>query len=270
MSVEVSSLIGRSYYFFSNMSSWIRLAVVALGFTLTACVTETNDPLAQNRDPDKAAKTYVEAGMLYMQKQRMTDAHRTLKRAHEIAPDSPVVNNAYALFFSMEGEPKQAEKHFKRALKSDPDFSQARNNYAAYLFEHERYDEAVEQLLVVTKDYRYIKRFTAFENLGICYLKLGDKEKAKAAFNRALQLNPKLPNALLEMSQLSMEQGNNQLAYRYLTHYESFVKPSPKQLWLGIQLQRKLGDKDKLASYELALKNLFPGSKEYKAFKASL
>lgn len=245
------------------IAAWISLLMVG-------CVTETNDPLAKNRDPKKASEAYVEAGIRYMQKRQMGDAHRTLKRAYEISPDSASVNNAYALFYNMEGEPEQAEKHFKMALSFDPDFSQARNNYAAHLFERGRYNEAVEQLEMVVKDYRYSRRYTAFENLGVCYLKLDDKEKAKAAFNRALQLNPKMPISLLEMAEISMEEGNNLMAKRYLTHYESFAQSSARQLWLGIRLQRILGDKNKLASYELALKNLFPGSKEYKEYKASL
>ncbi len=238
-------------------------------FVLAGCVTETNDRLAQNRDPEKAARTYVEAGMLYMQRNQMANANRTLKRAQELAPEDPSVNNALALFFNVEDEGEQAEKYFKKALFHDPGFSQARNNYAAFLFERGRYDEAINQLELVTKDYRYPRRFTAFENLGVCYLRIDQPEQAKSAFNRALQLNPSLPTSLLEMAELHFNEGDNALAARYLKKYESVAQPSPRQLWLGIRLQRELGDKNKLASYELALKNMFPGSDEYQAYLAS-
>jgi type IV pilus assembly protein PilF len=246
------------------------LVSIVFGHLIAGCVTETNDPLAQNRDPSKAAKTYVEAGTLYMQQRQMDNAARTLKRAEALAPNDPGVNNALALFYSIEGEDEQVERYFKKALSIDPEFSQARNNYAAYLFQKQRYDKAVEHLERVVKDYRYQRRYTAYENLGICYLKLGDKDGAKEAFGRALQLNPNMPNSLIEMGVLSMDEGNNLLAAKYLKKYESISQPSPKQLWLGIRLQRILGDKNKLSSYELALKNLFPGSDEYQAYKASL
>lgn len=236
---------------------------------LIGCVTETNDPLAQNRDPAKAVRIYVEAGTRYLQSRQMDNANRTLHRAYDIAPNDPSVNNALALFYQMEGEDSQAEKYFEKALSNDPGFSQAHNNYAAYLYEKGRYDAAIAHLEKVVKDYQYPRRFTAFENLGICYLKKNDRESAVTAFNRALQMNPNLPVSLLEMASISLEDGNNLLAARYLNKYESIAQPSPRQLWLGIRLQRILGDKDKQASYELALKNLFPGSDEYKAFKAS-
>ncbi len=237
---------------------------------LAGCVTETNDPLAQNRDPEKAARAYVEAATMYMQRGKMDHANRTLTRAQEIAPDDPAVNNALALFYSIEGNDEQIEKHFKMALSEDPDFSPARNNYAAYLYEQGHYEHAIEQLERVTKDYRYPRRFKAYENLGICYLRVGNKDAAKESFNRALQLNSDLPVSLLEMAELSLSEGDNRMAARYLRKYESISQPSPRQLWIGIRLQRELGDKDKLASYELALKNMFPGSDEYKAYKASL
>lgn len=54
-----------------------------------------------------------------------------------------------------------------------------------------------------------------------------------------------------------------------IDRYEKMAPSSARQLWLGIRLQRILGDKNKQASYELALRNLFPGSPEYKAYKAS-
>lgn len=241
-----------------------------LGQGLLGCVTETNNPLAQNRDPEKAVRIYVEAGTRYLQSNKMENASRALHRAYEIAPDDPTVNNALALFYNAEGEDAQAVRHFEKAIAQDPGFSQARNNYAAYLYEHKQYDAAIKQLEMVTKDYKYSRRYTAYENLGICYLQRDDKQSAAAAFNRALQLNPNLPTSLLEMAELSLEEGNNLMVSRYLTKYEAIAQPSPKQLWLGIRLQRILGDKNKLASYELALKKLFPGSDEYKTYKASL
>ncbi len=243
--------------------------VLALGLALAGCVTESNNRLEQNRDPQKALKAYVEAGMMYMQRNQMDNANRTLMRAYEINPSDPSVNNALALFFSIEGDHAQTEKHFKKALAEDPDFSQARNNYAAYLFKRGEYAEATEHLERVAKDYRYEKRFTALENLGLCYLKAGEKEKAVSAFNRALKLNPNMPTSILELAQLKFEAGENASALEYLTRYEKMSKPGPKQLWLGIRLQSILGDQNKVASYALQLKNMFPGSPEYQAYKAS-
>lgn len=244
-------------------------ACLFLGALLQGCVTVTNDSLAQNRDPEKATRIYVEAGMRYLQARNMASANRTLKRAEELSPDDPAVNNALALFYGVEGDDDLAEKHFKRAIAADAEFSQARNNYAVFLYEHERYRDAADQLEKVVKDYLYPKRYAAFENLGLCYLKLEQWDEARQAFNRALQIDPKLPGPLLALAEIYLVQDDAALAAQYLAQHEAMSRPSAAALWTGIRIQRKLGDRDKLASYELALKNMFPKSAEYQAFKDS-
>ena len=52
--------------------------------------------------------------------------------------------------------------------------------------------------------------------------------------------------------------------------FEELSDHTPQSLWLGIRLARALGDKDALASYELTLKKLYPGSRAYTKYKESL
>ncbi|MDX1695944.1 MAG: type IV pilus biogenesis/stability protein PilW [Ketobacteraceae bacterium] len=235
---------------------------------LSACVTvEGPSSLKRNKDPDKAVELYTKLGVKYLQKRDMENASRTLQRAYEIDPDSPLVNNALALFYTVENEPEQVVKHYEAALEEDPGFSVARNNYAAYLYEQGRYQDAIRQLEVAVKDFQYGRRFQSYENLGLCYLELGNKEAAEKAFKRALELNPRLPRSLINMADLSFQQGDYQAAATYLMQLDRLgVKPSARKLWLEIQISRMRGDKNKLASLALALKNLFPMSPEYKAY----
>ena len=244
------------------------LLVVGMALLLSGCVT-VDDPssLKRNKDPEKAVELYTKLGVKYLRKRDMENAIRTLNRAYEINPDSPKVNNAMALFYTVENEPEQVVKYYEAALKHDPDFSAARNNYAAFLFEQQRYADAIKQLKVAIKDYGYPRRFQSFENLGICYLEIGDREAAEKAFMRALQLNPRLPRSLIEMADLSFQQQQYREAQTYLEQLDKIgVKPGARQLWLEIQISRIKGDKNRLASLALALRNLFPQSPEYKAY----
>lgn len=245
---------------------------VVFALLLSGCVTvEDPSSLERNRDPDKAVEVYTKLGVKYLQKRDMENAARTLKRAYDIDPDSAIVNNALALFYTVENEPEQVIKHYEAALKEDPGFSAARNNYGAYLFEQKRFRDAIKQLEIAVKDYRYTRRFQSFENLGVCYLETGDLEQAEKAFKRALQLNPRLPRSMIEMAGLRFARGDYLAAEAYLNQLDKVgVKPSARQLWMEIQISRIKGDKNKLASLELALKNLFPLSAEYKAYLESL
>ncbi|HBF06601.1 MAG TPA: type IV pilus biogenesis/stability protein PilW, partial [Gammaproteobacteria bacterium] len=58
----------------------------------------------------------------------------------------------------------------------------------------------------------------------------------------------------------------HKLAARYLREYSSIARHTPRSLWLGIQIERVNGDADAMASYVLALRNLYPKSPEYRRY----
>lgn len=253
------------------MSRIALLTFALIAVFLSGCVIEsTNDPMAKNKDMDKALRAYVQLGTRYIQDRNMTQADRVLRKAAAIDDDDAGLNNAWGLFYLVEDDKERAEKHFVKAIKEDPELSAAYNNYANLLFSQRRYKEASEQLLVVSKHYRYEKRFQVFETLGKSYIKLDQPDLAEPAFKKALQLYPRLPGSLLALSELYLNKGNYELSKKYLEQYEAVSKPSPEQLWLGIRLQRQLGNADRLASYELALRKLFPGSPEFREYQKTV
>lgn len=238
---------------------------------LSGCVVEpVSDSFTGTKDLDKAHKNYVHMAMVYIQNRDMTQADRTLHRASEINDDDASLHNAWGLFFMVEQDEEKAEEHFQRAISEDPEFSAARNNYGTMLYRQKRYEEAVEQLTVVAKHYRYEMRHQSFETLGQCHLALGQRAEAEKAFVKALQLNPRMPGSLLGMAETHFEKGDFAAANHYLGQYEALGRRTPEQLWLGIRLQRHLGDKDRLASYELSLRKLYPGSGQFKEYEKSL
>lgn len=64
-------------------------------------------------------------------------AQRT-DRALEIAPDNAEALQAIALVYQRQGESDLADQHFQRAIDTAPDFTRARNNYAAFLYQEGR------------------------------------------------------------------------------------------------------------------------------------
>jgi len=79
-----------------------------------------------------------------------------------------------------------------------------------------------------------------------------------------------LAKTLLSLSKLKFEEGSNDVSMELYKRYLSLAKQNSESLWLGIQLERVFGDKNALASYELALRKRFPGSNEFTLFQESL
>ena len=107
----------------------------------------------------------------------------------------------------------------------------------------------------------------AFVNLGLCRLQLEDDTDAQAAFTRALWTDRRNPVALLETGFLRLEAGDTNEAARYHGTYRT-VSPqqSPRGLLLGLEIAAQTGDQDPLGSYELALRDLYPDSAEYRTW----
>lgn len=252
----------------SGINGRLLSAVAVILCLQFGCVTEYSGGTQRTSDPDATLDKRVALARQYIGVGDWENAKRNLELAQEIDPQNAEVFEAFALVYQSTGEFERAELQFEAALKADPKLSRARNNYAAYLYSQGRYTEAEREFRRVTEDTLYSGRPMAFVNLGLCQLQLQDKVGAESAFTRALAMDRGNPVALLEMGFLRLEAGDTGDANRYHGAYKT-VSPqqSPRGLLLGLMIADATGDQDALGSYELALRNLYPDSPEYKVWK---
>lgn len=243
------------------------LLSASLVVCLAGCVTTTTGPQRES-DPKKALETNIQLGIGYIRNGEYDRANEKIAKAIEIDPRSAEAYNAYGLLLEVQGEAALAEKNFLRSLSLDPKFTQGRNNYGAFLFGQNRFEEAIVQLKIASEDVLYRARGGVFENLGVCYLKVGDETNAMAALNRAISLNPRQPRALLELAALEYQQQHFVEANQHFKRHLEVSSQSARSLWLGIRLARIFQRSDEEASFALMLKNIFPASEEYKQYLA--
>ena len=247
------------------------IALIAVLMLLAGCITTTEGGFTEKYSPEKALQERVELARQYVGEGNWEAAKRNLQLAYDIDPNNADVYEAFALVYQSTGEYELAEENFKKALSVNPQFSRARNNYAAFLFSQQRYKEAAKQLEIVVKDSLYSGRPLAFVNLGLCRVQLFDPEGAEEAFVRALAMDRTNSIALLEMAQLRFDAGDFANARKYYSTYRTVVRQqSARGLWLGVRLARQSGQLNEESSYALALKNLYPDSVEYEAYKRTV
>jgi type IV pilus assembly protein PilF len=102
----------------------------------------------------------------------------------------------------------------------------------------------------------------ALTNAGWCMLRQGNKNKAEEYFRKALRSNPRNRYALLEMAALAYQSGRALPARGYLQRFSEVSAPTPNSLWLGVQVERALGNTETAASYAMLLESKFPDSEE--------
>lgn len=236
------------------------LLPLLLAAALSGCVTETTERTPAPRSVQLQAHLDLARG--YLENRDYNRAREPLERALEIDPRSAEAATLMAVLYQAQNEPELAERYYRQALRSDPDFSMALNNYGTFLYGRGRFEDALDPLRRLVEDPDYRERARAYQNLGLTELKVGNKDRAREAFERSLSFNAVLPASCLELAQLAYEDGAFADAGRYYDMFRERARQTPRSLCLGIELARQAGNHDQRASYEIALKNLYPDSAE--------
>lgn len=246
----------------------LRPALLLLAASLLAgCVTTGSvDPMKTDKGRDEARDAYVQLGIGYLQQGQTGRAKVPLKKALELDSANADAHAALALAFQIEMEPKLADEHFRKAISQRRNDARLLNNYGSFLFEQQRYQEALERYLEAAQDNLYPERSRVFENLGLTAQQLNQPEQAKAYFERSLRLNSRQPRALMEMAQLSYEDKQFVPARSYYEGYLTLAPQTARSLLLGVRLAKIFDERNNAASLGLQLKRLYPGTPEYQQY----
>ncbi|MEQ1418932.1 type IV pilus biogenesis/stability protein PilW [Acinetobacter indicus] len=236
----------------------------------TGCQTTT--PTLSPKDPEKAIQVRTQLAAEYLKSGDLDSAKRALDQALETDSRDSMANMMMGVLLQQEGSKLNLEKadtYFKRAISADPNNAQARNNYGTYLYQVERYNDAIEQLSIAGATLGYDQRFRALENVGRIYLKLGDMANAEKSFKQALQANRDSYVSMLELAEIFYFNQQTPAASRM---YEQFVRAvgqknqGARALWIGIRVARANGDQLGQQVLVNQLRALFPESQEYQRY----
>lgn len=212
----------------------------------------------------KASAANTELGIYYLREGDHALAMNKLTKAVNQNPVNPDAHNAIALLYVRLGEMQDADDHFRKAVKIEPKNSSFHVSYGAFLCNRNQLEAADKHFKVALNDPLYARREIAYTNAGNCALRGGNNKKADEYFRGALTVNPKFSPALYQMARLNVMQKNYLSGRAYLQRYAEVSPPSAKTLWLSIQVEKELGDKNAVASQAMLLKDRFPDSDEVK------
>ena len=183
-----------------------------------------------------------------------------LLKAIQVEPRFAPAYNLYGLVYQELEEYALAEENFRRAIELKPGDSEARNNFGRFLCQRGRYDEGLAELAVALRNPLYDKIELAAIDAGQCGELKGDFDLAESNYQKALKLTPDNPLAVLRLAALRFRQQRYEEARRLLDRLDKLARPGPESLWLGVRVERKLGDARQEAAYAQALRRDFPDS----------
>lgn len=214
-------------------AKFVLVAVILVSVMLTNWTMERNsvwgEPLAFWQDAVKKApyddRVHVNLGHTYLELGEYDQAEYHFQKAIEVGSAKPYAFNELGVVWFKRGDNEKAEHFYKEALVKAPHYSVSMYNLAKLLFAQERYTEATQYLLSLSKE---ITRDEFLSNilrmLGYCYLEVGDLAKAESAFIKAVSLAEDDVDILNGYVKLLVSKGNLEKAVEFY-HKSLAIKP---------------------------------------------
>lgn len=217
-----------------------------------------------------SAKVHTELAAQYYDRAQLGIALDELRQALQAESDYAPAYNVRGLVHMALREDKEAEEDFKHSLQLDGKSPDTHNNYGWFLCQRGREHESVKMFLAALKDPLYATPEKAYLNAGVCSQKAGELKDAEEFLQKALLLRPEMPEAELALAELDYAKADYPTAKQHFLKYSNHedITLSAENLWLGVRIERELGDHNAEESYMLQLRKRFPGSPETKLLPA--
>lgn len=238
--------------------------ILLLMSTLVACSSSNTRPTEGEKRDKEAAVLNVQLASGYIRRGNLEVAQEKLLKAISFDDKYVPAYTTLAVLMNMIGDVEKAEEYYLEALdiaSNDPDLH---NNYGAFLCNHGKYEEAKEQFYIALKNQFYETPEAAHSNLGYCLMqgKTPDYNTAEKHLRQALAKNPNNGSALLAMGELGLYTKKYLMSRAYMQRYHALVRPNANSLWVQIQAEHALGDRDFFIKLSKQLLKKFPESEE--------
>jgi len=162
----------------------------------------------------------------------------------------------------------QAEEQFRKALDLTPNDPEVNNNYGWFLCHTGKEKESIAYFLNALKNPLYPTPEVAYSNAGRCALKAGDLEGAEQYLTQAIRISRDgglVPRT--QLAALNYQRGNLQAARQEIALVlKATNQPSAEALWLALRIERKLGNRMEEGSLAAQLRSRYADSPEYQEF----
>ncbi len=249
-----------------NVSRLVSIVcLLALSALLPACVTTSTDSTPPPAPDKDIAAVNTQLGVSYLRQGDYQKARAKLEKAIDLDPRSTVAQRALALVYERLEDYDAAERHYRYAYKLAPKDADVLNGLAVFLcFRKHDVDGALklfDQAIAVPASAQYSDKTMLNTNAGTC-ARRKDLAMAEDYLRAALAHDSRSADALLQIADVSFQRGNSLQTRAFLERYFDLPAVSPAALWLGVQVETRMGGVREARQYAERLKREFPASVE--------
>lgn len=226
---------------------------------------DIDNRMIEESDARRRARIRMELGIGHFQEGRFAVALDELKQALTIDPTFADAIGVLALVYMELGEIRLAEQSFSRAMTLKPNDSDLNVNFGWFLCSTGRERQAFDYFMRATRNPLYTQPALPWQNAGVCAFRIKDIAAAERYFARSFELDPGGVIAALGLARIYLDRGEFERARFYVANVNRGPAAHPSSLWLGLKIERRLGNHVDEANLASRLERSFPNSPEASA-----
>ncbi|MBP3980270.1 MULTISPECIES: type IV pilus biogenesis/stability protein PilW [unclassified Acidovorax] len=225
-------------------------------------VTPSDEPEARRR-----ARIRLELAANYFEMGQTAVALDEVKQS--LASDATYADahNLRGLIYLRLNDFAQAEESFRRALALRPGDSNVLHNFGWLLCQQKKYAEADQQFVRALNNPAYLARSKTLMAKGLCQVSAAQYAEAEQSLIKAYELDAANPVVGYHLASLLLRRNEWSRAQFYIRRLNNSEYANSESLWLGIKVERALGDTVALRQLADQLRKRFPDSREWGAFE---
>ncbi|MGJ7613627.1 MULTISPECIES: type IV pilus biogenesis/stability protein PilW [unclassified Variovorax] len=225
-------------------------------------VTESDESSRQRR-----ARLRMELASGYFEHGQTTVALDEIKQALVADPNNADAYNLRGLVYMRLDDAGMAEDSFRRAIAISPRDANARHNYGWLLCQQNRYGDAAAQFNEALAVPSYPDRAKTLMTQGVCELKAGQRVQAERSLMQAYEIDAGNPVVGFNLASVLAQREEWSRAQFYIRRVNNSASASAETLALGINIERKLNNREAAAQLGGQLQRRFPQSREAIAYE---
>lgn len=255
---------------------WQRMAMLALlllaCLQLASCATSgaggLNAPRAdivtQSDEPQERtrARIRLELAVGYFEQGKTTIALDELKQALAVDPNFAEAYTLRGLVYMRLNDPALAESSFRRALALKPGDANTSHNLGWMMCQRDRHAESMQFFDQALADANYGDRPKTLMTKGLCQMRANKPAEAEATLLQSFQLDAGNPITEYNLALLLFRRGDLTRAQFYIRRLNNSEWANAESLWLGIKVERKLGNRAAMDQLAVPLRKRFAQSPE--------
>lgn len=234
----------------------------AVGESEADLVTPSDEPESRRR-----ARIRLELAANYFEMGQTAVALDEVKQSLAADPSYADALNLRGLIFMRLNDLAQADESFRRALALRGNDANLLHNYGWLLCQQQKYADADQYFGRAIATPTYMARGKTLMARGLCQSRAGQLAEAEQSFLKAYEMDAANPVVAYQLSSLLLRRNELTRAQFYIRRLNNSEFANAESLWLGIKVERAMGDSVAMRQLAGQLRKRFPDSRELGAYE---